>query len=172
MIPTPQEFQRRRKLLNLTQKQLANRLGVAQSVISKFESEKSMPGYEVLKKLLEGLDQLEHAQDQTAKEIMVKKVKTLKPSNTVKDAIKLFKTYQVSQIPIVDKHLVGIITERTLLGVDDYSLKIFQVMEQLPPLFPQTASKTSIKEILKQYPSILIVGHGKLLGIISRQDVL
>jgi len=172
MIPTPQEFSQRRKLLSLTQKQIANKLDVAQSVISKFESEKSMPGYDVLKKIVEGLNQLEHAQDKTAKEIMITKVKALTSTNTIKDAIKLIKTYQVSQIPIVDKHPVGIITERTLLGVDDYNQKIANVMEPLPPMFPKTATKTAIKEILKHYPSVLICEHGKILGIVSRQDVL
>lgn len=172
MIPTPAEFKRRRQLIGLTQKQIASKLQIAQSIVSKFESGKSMPGYNVLKILVEGIENLERHSDEKVAQFMTKIIISITSDKSIHDAIKIIKKHQVSQIPVIDDGVVGMITERSLLGILDYDSKVSAVMEPAPPIFPITASKKSIKEILKYYSMILVTDGQKVVGVVSRQDVL
>lgn len=172
MIPTPSEFKRRRQLIGLTQKQIASKLQIAQSIVSKFESGKSMPGYNILKILVEGIENLEKHSDEKVAQFMTKKIISIASDKSIHDAIKIIKKHQVSQIPVIDDGVVGMITERSLLGIRDYDSKVSEVMEPAPPTFPRTASKKSIKEILKYYSMILVTDGQKVVGVVSRQDAL
>ncbi|AOY77398.1 helix-turn-helix domain-containing protein [Clostridium formicaceticum] len=51
-----QQVIKARKEMGLTQKELANKVGVTQQVISRFENEKNAPTLDNLIKILDGLD--------------------------------------------------------------------------------------------------------------------
>jgi len=59
MLPQLQEIPRRRRNLNLTQKDLAVMAGVSQSMIAKIEALKVNPSYEKTKRIFDVLEELE-----------------------------------------------------------------------------------------------------------------
>lgn len=59
MLPSLEEIIRKRKVLNLTQKQVSQLAGVSQSLIAKLESGKIDPSYTKVKAILDVLDRLE-----------------------------------------------------------------------------------------------------------------
>ena len=62
MLPELDDFQKRRKLLKLTQKQLAKQAGVSQSLIAKMESKRIEPSYNKVKMIDQALDGEEQKQ--------------------------------------------------------------------------------------------------------------
>ena len=59
MLPPLEEVAQKRKMLNLTQKQLAKLAGVSQSLIAKLESKKIDPSYTKVKAIFDALERLE-----------------------------------------------------------------------------------------------------------------
>ena len=103
----------------------------------------------------------------------------LTPNHQVYDAEHLMGKYRISGVPIVnneeDLQLVGIITNRDLRFIQDYSLKIDDVMtkEQLITASVGTTLEDAEK-ILQQYKieKLPIVDeNGKLKGLITIKDI-
>src|SRR5208282_3870818 len=68
MLPSIEEIGRRRRLLALSQKELANSLGVSQSMIAKIESGRISPSYLKTKAIFDMLEGLERKNEVKAKE--------------------------------------------------------------------------------------------------------
>ncbi|SOC25783.1 inosine-5'-monophosphate dehydrogenase [Ureibacillus xyleni] len=103
----------------------------------------------------------------------------LTPSHQVFDAEHLMGKYRISGVPIVnneeDQTLVGIITNRDLRFISDYSLKIDDVMtkEELITA-PEGTTLEEAEKILQQYKieKLPIVDEsGKLTGLITIKDI-
>ncbi len=103
----------------------------------------------------------------------------LTPEHQVFDAEHLMGKYRISGVPIVnnmeDQKLVGIITNRDLRFIDDYSLKIDDVMtkEDLVTA-PVGTTLEDAEKILQQYKieKLPIVDEqGKLTGLITIKDI-
>ena len=97
------ELKKYRKRLNLTQKELAKRANVSQSLIAKIESGKIDPSYTNAKKIFETLSLLEEKIELTARDIMYKRVIYGKSSDTLKDTIQKMRQKNISQMPVL-KH--------------------------------------------------------------------
>ncbi|HHU19590.1 MAG TPA: IMP dehydrogenase [Bacilli bacterium] len=103
----------------------------------------------------------------------------LMPDNQVFDAEHLMSKYRISGVPIVnnpdDKVLVGILTNRDLRFIEDYSIKISDVMtsENLVTASVGTtldeASKILQKHRIEKLP--LIDEQGVLKGLITIKDI-
>jgi len=59
MLPSLEEISRKRRILGLTQNELAKLAGVSQSLIAKMESRKTNPSYTKVKAILDVLNKLE-----------------------------------------------------------------------------------------------------------------
>ena len=81
------EIKRMSKKLGMTQSALAAKSGVSQSLIAKIESDKIDPSYQNAKKIIETLNFLDKGNDLLARDIMHTKIISVKPSDTLKDAI-------------------------------------------------------------------------------------
>ncbi|MEM2547192.1 MAG: helix-turn-helix domain-containing protein, partial [Candidatus Bathyarchaeia archaeon] len=66
MLPSLDEIAKRRKLLGLTQKQLAKIAGVSQSFVAKVESGKIDPSYSKVKAIFDVLERMEAGENYTA----------------------------------------------------------------------------------------------------------
>lgn len=119
--------------------------------------------------------------------IMRKDVYTLKPTNTVKDALKLMREKRIRHIPILDdnENLIGLVTEHDVKNALPANIK-----ESIDLKF----SETPIEEIMVKDPIIghpldlveevaltfyetkigclPIVSGGKLVGIVTTTDLL
>ena len=88
MLPSIQSIKQQRLKINLTQKQLANEVGVSTSMINQIESGRSQPSYETAKKIFEVLTTKENQSSYTAGQLCSQYIVSIKPSNTLHDAIK------------------------------------------------------------------------------------
>lgn len=103
----------------------------------------------------------------------------LTPEHQVFDAEHLMGKYRISGVPIVnnmeDQKLVGIITNRDLRFISDYSLKIDDVMTKEDLIIaPVGTTLEDAEKILQQYKieKLPIVDEaGKLTGLITIKDI-
>ena len=117
---------------------------------------------------------------QTAQDIMTVAPTTIGSDATLKDAIDLLLDAEVSGLPVVDEHhhLFGLITEFALLaavydrGVLQDSVKE-HMTEQVMTVKENDPIKTVVDLfILHRIRRVPVTSDGKLVGIISRRDVL
>lgn len=183
MLPNLDEIQRRRKMLGITQKDLAVSAGVSQSLIAKIESEKIDPSYSSVTKIFNALDRWESNKKRKvlAKDIHNKKIIGVKETDSVLKAVKLMHKYAYSQLPVFDEHrkAVGSISESTInsymaSGKNIHFLPNMLVQEIMNEAFPQINEDTPIEivnELLKYEQAVLTGKKGKLMGIITKADL-
>ncbi|MDR3599833.1 MAG: DRTGG domain-containing protein [Desulfosporosinus sp.] len=108
-------------------------------------------------------------------DIMVKDVSYLKVDATVEDWRKLSQSTDHSRFPVVeaDMTLVGIVTAVDVAGADIKTL-IKDVMNTSPFLVGRDDPVTHISRIMvwEGWENAVVVDQGKLIGIISLQDVI
>jgi len=168
-----------RKKYGLTQKELADRAEVSQSLIAKIEAGTLDPTYTNAQKIFSALEGLREKKEVKAKEVMHKKVDFAERRDTVREIIKLMKKKGISQLPVLDKGKVcGMISERVILKsvVDNPEkvahLKVEEVMEDAPPIVSLKTGLTTLLNLMQEYSVILVADKGEIKGIISKSDLL
>lgn len=183
MLPNLDEFQKRRKLLKLSQYQLAKQAGVSQSLIAKMESKRIEPSYNKVKMIYQALDgeEQKHKTSIKAKDVYTNKITKVESSDPLLKAIKIMQANSFSQLPVYENNIVvGSITEHSILHAqseeNDYKLssnvKVEKIME---PPFPQINEDTPIKPIrhlLEFYQAVLVLRKNRPMGIITKADLL
>jgi predicted transcriptional regulator len=182
MFPEVSDIRIKRKRFNLTQKELAIRTGVSQSLIAKLESGRLDPSYSVAKRIFNFLDDFLHKNSSSCFEIMSKKVYSLEADFLVSRAVRLMKEKNISQIPIKSgKFFVGGLSEAILYsklesGMEKevlFKLRIRDVMGSSLPIVSENTPVFSIVPLLKFNNAVLIQGNKeRVVGIITRTDLL
>lgn len=114
----------------------------------------------------------------TAKDIMTTKVVTVKPSTSIADAARLLVRRKISGVPVVDEKdktkVVGILTEADLLAAPAEAKTVADVMKKRVVSVSLNTSVNEITETLvkKKIKRVPVIEEGKLVGIVSRIDVL
>ncbi len=163
----------------MTQVELSEKTGVAQSLIAKIEAGKIIPSYTNAKKLF---DFLFYQQDElTAKDLMSKKIISIAPNKTLFDAIELMDKKSVEQLPIIDsKNCVGSISEEKILNLLNESknkekilnTKLIKIMSKAFPLISTKTGIQRINSLLKENEAILVTEDNNIKGIITKTDLL
>ena len=103
---------------------------------------------------------------------------TLTPERTVQDAEELMARYKISGVPITNPQgiLVGILTNRDLMFLEDYSIPISDVMtkENLVTVKPGTTLEEA-KKLLHQHrieKLPIVEKDGRLIGLITIKDII
>ncbi|HLC95737.1 MAG TPA: CBS domain-containing protein [Candidatus Nanoarchaeia archaeon] len=164
-----------RKQLELTQKQLADRARVSQSLIAKVEAGQLDPTYSNAQKIFEALDELRDRQEAKASDIMNSKIISVTPSENIKDAIKMMKKFNISQMPVIEDHKsIGLVSESSILEalLHGKAAKVRDVMSEAPPVISGKTSLAVITELLKYFPLVLVSDAGKLTGLVTKADLL
>ncbi|HID15819.1 MAG TPA: CBS domain-containing protein [Candidatus Atribacteria bacterium] len=181
MLPSLKEIARKRRMLGLTQKELAKLAGVSQSFIAKIESGKISPSYTRVKAIFDVLFQLENRLSFRAKHIMHNEVVGVQKEDSVSRAVQLMMDYGYSQLPVFDgERVVGSISERTILNliasgrdiVEISSLPVEEVMDEAFPQVDENTPLTLISSLLQVYPAVLVLRKGRVVGIITKADLL
>jgi len=176
----PEDLRRMRKSVGLTQKELAKKAGVSQSLIARIETKSVDPRLSTLQKIVDAL--FIEVEGSFAGDIMKSPVITVEANNQVRDVVKLMRRNGISQIPVLREGLlVGSIQESTILErfaltkdfKEIFDLTVDYIMEDP---FPIVSDNDSINEVIdllfKGYPAILVCTNDKIVGIITKIDVI
>lgn len=166
-----------RRLLNITQSDFARIAKVSQSMIAKIESGKIDPSYSNVKKISEAIERMKHEEEPSVKEIMIKKVITADAKDLIKDGIKLFNKYGISQLPVLkNSKIAGILYESTLLEKatepDFAKITAEDAMVECPPTVSEDTKVSAVSNLLKYFPVVLVTKKGELTGIVTKADIL
>jgi len=184
MFPNLEEIQRRRKLLNITQKKLAVLSRVSQSMIAKIESKKKKikPSYENVTSIFNALDKAEerNTSKRKAKEIHTTNIIGVQKSDTIIKASQLMIKNGYSQLPVYEGDTIaGSISEDNITnyiskGENLATLPNIQVKDIISAEFPQVEETTPLEPLsylLRYYPAVLTTRKGKVVGMITKADL-
>ncbi len=115
-----------------------------------------------------------------AKDIMTKRVFSVKKDTPIYDVLKIIASYGISGLPVVkdDMTLLGIVSEKDVLSLfynnDDDEITVDDFMTQPPLFFDENESLTDVCDFLRKnvFRRVPITSEGKLVGIISIRDVI
>jgi len=180
------DIKKRRKVLGLTQKRLANLAGISQAALARIEKNAVAynPSYLAIYQISEALDVFSKGQKQTGVEsktvgdVMHKRVVSIKPSESLQKAIELMKGKSFSQLPVIEKGVVvGTVYEKRVAGVafEGRNPRHVRVEEIIEPALVQIDKSTPLlkaKAVLEQWPAVLVTDRQKLVGIATVYDLL
>jgi predicted transcriptional regulator len=173
------EIQKLRKSLDWTQKELANRSGVSQSLIAKVEANKIDPTYSKIMNIFDALNQASHHDKIKVSDIINREIISISPNVTIAQAIMLMKKHGISQMPVIDHHPIGLISEGVLLdSISRYSteeikiIPVKDIMTECPPILSPDCPFEIITSLLKHYPMVLVKDKEKVCGLVTKSDVL
>jgi predicted transcriptional regulator len=113
MAITGSSLKRLRLDAELTQRKLAELVGVSQAHISKIESEKVDPRLSTVNKVLQILAGGER---RSCKEVMTKRVVSVKPADKIFKVSELMIKHAISQLPVIhSKRVIGTVTEESII---------------------------------------------------------
>jgi len=173
------EISMRRRKLGITQVQLAEESEVSQSLIAKLESGKINPSYSVVVSIADALDRLDQKEKPKAFSLANKNMVSLKSGDNVEKAVEIMRRRGISQIPVIDRgKVVGSISERLIITHEDYGKadfhneKIAKVMGEGFPILPKSSGVDTVSQVLKYSSAVLLSEKGKIVGIITKTDLL
>jgi len=173
-----EEIRRRRKRLGLTQKELAELVGVSQPLIARIESGSIDPKLSLVKKIFEVLDELE-GKKITARDVMNSPVIYATPETPLKEVMEIMMEKGISQMPILKSgKVVGSITESSIIrailskGGKANKLKAGDCMDKPFPEVNPSESVDVVSKLLLENPAVLVVEDDNIIGIITKQDVM
>ncbi len=170
----PEDIRRRRKKLKITQKELAERVGVSQSLIAKLESGMLDPKLSLIKKILAVFEELERKK--VAENVMTSPVIVAEADETIWKVAKTMIEKGISQMPVIEKgRIVGSVSERGIFKAFYEGKRDIKVKDVLEPPLPEINPKTDVEEfskLLLENPAVVVVEGGKILGIITKHDLM
>ncbi len=181
LLPTLEEVGRRRRLLALSQKQLAKLSGVSQSMIAKIESGRISPSYLKTKAIFDTLEGLERRNEMKAKDISHGKVVGVQVHDPVAKGVRVMRETGFSQLPVFNgSQVVGSLTEKTILQrlisapkPDEVSKQTVQeIMDEAFPTVSEETPLSMVSALLQYEPAVLVTKRGHVLGIITKADLL
>jgi len=164
----------------LTQKQLAQKAGVSQSLIARIERGTVDPRLSTLRRIVAAL--APSRATRTARGIMSSPVESIDARDSVKSAVEKMKRTGFSQLPVLmDGRIVGHVQESTILERMSRSRNpepvlsstVYNLMDKpFVTVSPNDGIEKVIKLLSSGEPALLVVDNGELLGIITKIDVL
>ena len=178
---TPEELRNLRRRFRLTQKELAQKAGVSQSLIARIENKTVDPRLSTVRRIFNAITSIQ-SERKKAKDVMHSPVVTIDAMDTIKSAITLMKKYAISQLPVLrENKIIGSIQESTLLDklVDSkdsarfFSNSIYNIMEKAFPVVEPDADVNYVVNVLSHENSaVLVIDNKKIAGIITKIDLL
>jgi len=157
----------------LTQKRLAELVGVSQAHIAKIERGKVDPRLSTINKILAVL--LE-GKKMMCRDMMTRGVLFAKSSNSVLKVSEVMVRHAISQMPVLSgSRVVGTITEEGIirnLSADIAEEKVQNIMDPPLPIVSEETSVDAIRPLLERHQGVLVTRGKEFVGIITRSDLL
>jgi predicted transcriptional regulator len=157
----------------LTQRQLAELIGISQAHVAKIERETVDPRLSTVNKILEILTK---GEGKKCGDVMTRNVISARQSDTIQTISRLMMRNAISQLPVIeDGKVVGTVTEEGIVSnlssiiADE---KVEKIMQAPMPQVPEDTSISIIRPLLENHYGVLVTRKGELVGIISRSDLL
>ncbi len=181
-LPTAREFRHLRKKAGLTQKELASRAGLSQSLIARIEKGDIDTKLGTARRILGVIRRSEGSRRPKSLELrdyMVSPVIYCKPSDPIKRVVAKMEENGISQMPVMDgKRQVGSVTDTHLVqilarkGARSARRKISAVMSKpFPELDADSPIDRAVKLLTKR-PAVLLKNGPHVAGIVTKADVL
>jgi len=168
-----------RRQLGLTQKQLANLAGVSQSLIAKIESGNIDPAYSKVMQINEALSRELNKGKKSVEQIMSGKIVSVSPTDTLHKAASVMRAKDISQLPVMeDGKCVGSLSDSLIVdllascGTDIRMLSVRDTMRESFPVVPFNSLADVAVDLLRHYSAVLVGKEGKIVGIITKADLL
>ncbi len=179
-IASGSEIRKIRKTIGLTQKELAERSRVSQSLVARIESGTIDPRLSTMNKILNALTGFQ--EKRTAADVMHADVIVVETKDSVRRAVELMEKHGISQMPVLESgRVAGSVQESTLMRrilqsrelEKAFNSTLVNVMEDS---FPIVSSNADMDEILgflaHEQPAVLVTDKGQITGIITKIDVI
>ncbi|OYT43489.1 hypothetical protein B6U90_06890 [Thermoplasmatales archaeon ex4484_6] len=173
----PENLRRVRKMLEMTQRELADLSGVSQSLIAKIESGTVEPSYRVMKEL----DRVLKGKNRSlldASGVMNRSVMSFEAAVPLEEAMKGLVRNGYSQAPVIEEgRVVGSISETSIVkeledGKNTEGLTVRDAMEGPLPQIPASSSLDAARGLLGYFPAVLVMENGGIKGIITKSDLI
>ncbi len=179
-LPTPDELKKHRKMLGLTQAELAREAGVSQPLIARIEAGDIDPRLSTISKIVDVLKRKEVIVNLPVKEIMKSPVLFISPESTLKEASKLMEKHGISQLPVVrEGRQLGSISEELVVNEISFTKpekiaekKVKDVMKGGFPTVGKDADISMVSKLMESSSVALVMEMGKIVGIITRADLM
>ena len=173
MIITGSTLKKLRLDAELTQRKLAELVGVSQAHIAKIEGGRVDPRLSTVNKILQVLTE---GEGKNCGEVMTKRVISVKPTDKIVKVSELMMKHAISQLPVIEnKRVIGTVTEESIIKNLSSTIadeRVERVMQPPLPSVPEDTSVSMIKPLLEDHPGVLVVKKGDVVGIITRSDLL
>jgi len=173
LVITSVSLKKLRMEAGLTQKRLAQLVGVSQAHIAKIEQGKVDPRLSTINRILEVLTEGKKIK---CKDVMTEGVLFAKPNNSILKVSEVMVRHAISQMPVIEgNRVVGTITEESIirnLSVDIAEEKAKNIMGPPLPIVSEETPITVIRPMLERHPGILVTRGKEIVGIITRSDLL
>ncbi len=173
MTITGSMLKRLRLEAKLTQKKLAELVGVSQAHIAKIEQEKVDPRLSTINKILQVLTE---GKEKKCRDLMTRGVLFARPKDSVLKVSEIMVRHAISQMPVINGYrIVGTITEESIirkLGSNIMEEKVEDVMDPPLPMVSEETNVSAIRSLLERRQGVLVTKGRKVVGIITRSDFL
>ncbi|MEM3701028.1 MAG: CBS domain-containing protein [Candidatus Bathyarchaeia archaeon] len=173
MIITGSMLRKLRIEAKLTQKRLAELVGVSQAHIAKIEQGKVDPRLSTVNKILKVLTE---GKEIKCRDLMTRGVLFARPEDSVLKVSEIMVRHAISQMPVIDGYeVVGTITEESIVRKLNSNIANERVKNVMGPPLPIVSEETSlnaIRPLLEQRQGVLVARGKKIIGIITRSDLL
>jgi predicted transcriptional regulator len=182
------EIKNKRKAAGISQKKLARFVKMSQSTVARLETDirNLNPSYETVYKVIAMLDNVNNIDKKAgllnkhAAEIMHKKIIYVYPETSIADAIKIIKSHDFTQLPVISKEgqSLGAVYQKTLVEVATQNpetidrLKVSQILAEGLPQVDVNTNLSKIKRLLDHWDAVLVIRKSRVVGIITMSDVL
>ncbi len=172
-LPTAQDLRERRKSLELTQSELANRADVSQPLIARIEGGDVDPRLSTLRRIVESLDEAE-GDVIRAETLMHEALVSVSPDDPVSVAVERMQDEGYSQLPVINNGVpVGSISDSDVVqaGEDAGEKSVREVMSESFPTVSTDATLEEISSLLDHYKAVMVTDDRGTQGIITEADV-
>lgn len=177
---TLEDLKRLRRAAGLTQKELAVKAGVSQSLIARIERGSVDPRFSTVNRILTALRAPRPTRH--AKDLMSYPVEGVNARETVRSAIEKMKRTGFSQLPVLmEGRVVGSLHESAILEriarssnpEHVLSVVVYNLMDKpFPTVSPHEEINKVVSILSSGEPALLVVEDGLPVGIITKIDVL